>query len=119
VCDRAEYCNALRQCPEDIYRVAGIVCRWPPPGLLCDSPERCTGSSPACPPDGLYPPDHVCRPAVHVDCDFDEYCSGSSPDCPANATVGAGTTCEDGDVCTSGETCDGLGACTNGTWICG
>jgi hypothetical protein len=54
-----------------------------------------------------------------VDCDFDEYCSGSSPDCPANATVGAGTTCEDGDVCTSGETCDGLGACTNGTWICG
>ncbi|HET7506577.1 MAG TPA: hypothetical protein VFK02_36405 [Kofleriaceae bacterium] len=62
-------------------RAAGTVCRAA--AGACDAAETCSGSSPACPADGVSPAGTVCRAAAGS-CDLTEACSGSSPACPDN-----------------------------------
>jgi cysteine-rich repeat protein len=51
----------------------------------------------------------VCRwPAGQ--CDIEETCNGIDPECPVDGLVLDGTTCDDGDSCTSNDRCQG-GAC--------
>ena len=64
---------------------AGAVCR-PASANQCDAAERCTGTSAACPPDGVKPAGTVCTADADVctvdQCDADGICSvvGDSTD---------------------------------------
>ena len=98
----ASCCNA--NCTR---RPAGTLCR--PIAAACDVPESCTGSSGACPPDGVAPFGIVCRAGSAGEvCDVDESCDGSSPDCPPDLVAVGGTPCRAAaGACDVGESCDG------------
>lgn len=87
------------------YRLLGTLCR--PAQGSCDVAERCSGTSPSCPPDALVPGMTLCRAAIGV-CDASEYCDGRSPLCPVDrlrpfgsicAAAGPDLTCDPADVC--------------------
>ncbi len=54
----------------------------------------------------------TCRAAAGT-CDVAELCTGTSGTCPADAQAMNGTTCSDGDACTTTDTCQ-AGLCAGG-----
>ncbi|KNC54224.1 uncharacterized protein AMSG_10016 [Thecamonas trahens ATCC 50062] len=114
-CDVAETCNgASTSCPANGFRSTVYVCRAS--AGVCDVAETCTGSSASCPADSFQPTSVVCRASTGV-CDLAETCTGSSAPCPANSFAASGTSCDDGDVCSSPDSCNGAGICS-GPSIC-
>lgn len=83
-----------------------IVCRAATD--VCDTAERCVGTSTVCPADGAEPAGTACRAAV-TPCDGVEVCDGTSHACPDDAASVAGTVCRPaaGD-CDVPEACDGV-----------
>ena len=74
----------------DTFAPATTICR--PAAGGCDVAETCTGTSTACPPDGIAAAGTVCRAAQSV-CDVAETCSGTTAACPSDTFAAAGTTC--------------------------
>jgi cysteine-rich repeat protein len=106
-CDPAESCDGVSNtCPSDALAPAGTVCR--PSAGVCDVEETCSGSSAACPADAKSTA--VCRASTGV-CDVAESCDGVHNTCPADAFVADGTSCDDGNACTSSDHC-ASGVCT-------
>jgi hypothetical protein len=91
-------------------RSAGIVCRAATGA--CDVAESCTGSSAACPADGMIAAGTVCRAAAGA-CDVAESCTGASAACPGNGFAAAGTTCR-----AAASSCDLTESCTGGSASC-
>ena len=117
ICDPAEICDSLGQCPADVVASAGTVCRGT--ADVCDVAEACDGTGAACPADGFVTAGTVCNPGSGDVCDPDESCTGSSAACPSD-TFDAGTTvCNpgSGDVCDPDELCPGVAdaACPAGS----
>ncbi len=81
----------------------------------CDPAESCPVASATCPADAKRT--SVCRPAAG-DCDVAESCNGVSNACPSNSLAPNGTSCNDGDVCTSPDECQS-GSCVGNAVICG
>ena len=108
-CDRPDTCNASGACEVNL-EPASTECR--PSFGVCDPPENCTGSDPACPADVLQS-GGVCR-ASGGECDVAESCAGDSANCPPDGKVAAGASCTaDGSACTD-DVCDGNSAdCTH------
>ncbi|WP_199188475.1 hypothetical protein [Haliangium sp. UPWRP_2] len=50
---------------------------------VCDVAEQCSGTSAACPADGVAPAMQVCRPATNA-ADVAEVCDGTTVNCPAD-----------------------------------
>jgi hypothetical protein len=48
------------------------------------------------------------------DCDVAEQCDGVLPNCPADVFASAGTSCDDGNICTLNTVCNGAGSCGGG-----
>ncbi len=87
-------------------RTAGTICR-PATDAGCDAVERCDGTAPTCPADGVEPTTTTCR-APAGDCDAPEKCDGVAFSCPADAYVDAGTVCQDSTLlCALSATCTG------------
>lgn len=100
-CSRAKGATADGTCQ---LLPAAAVCR---PGLGgCDPDERCDGVNVACPADEVLDAGVVCRPA-NGQCDVAELCDGSR-DCPPNLSQPSGTTCDDGNDCSTASACNGL-----------
>ena len=89
------------------------VCR--PAAGTCDLAETCPIASATCPADAKRT--SVCRAAAG-DCDVAESCNGVSNSCPSNTLKPNGTSCNDGDVCTSPDECQS-GSCVGGAVTCG
>ena len=105
-CDVAESCTGQSAtCPDDGFLTGG-VCR--PAAGVCDLPESCNGSGPACPGD--LKSTAVCRPSIGA-CDTLESCNGSGNDCPADVIQSDGSSCTDGNQCTTDDTCQ-AGICS-------
>ncbi len=106
-CAVGESCCAGSVCAVDCSSAtcagqpAGTLCRAA--ADLCDAEERCDGTSPTCPPDGVAGAGVECRAAVDA-CDVAEQCNGSVSVCPSDGFAGVGTMC-------TGGVCNGLGAC--------
>ena len=95
---------------------AGTGCRAA--ADVCDVPEVCDGSSPACPADGFAPTSAVCRSASCADgvATLAENCPGTGAACPTPRTQScapyrcAGTACATGCAddtgCVDGYHCD-------------
>lgn len=83
---------------------AGLTCR--PARGVCDKPEACSGSAPACPADLPEPSTKECRGAAGL-CDRPEFCKGGD-DCPPDDKMPATHVCHGkaGDCDTEGL-CDG------------
>ncbi len=81
----------------------------------CDPAESCPVASATCPADAKRM--GVCRAAAG-DCDVAESCNGVSNACPSNSLAPNGTSCNDGDVCTSPDECQS-GSCVGNAVICG
>jgi hypothetical protein len=72
--------------------------------------ENCTGSSGACPTDGVLPSGTVCKARVSDPCDLDDLCTGGVT-CPVRA-ANVGTVCRNAvNVCDVAETCNGSESC--------
>ncbi|HVJ20918.1 MAG TPA: hypothetical protein VM686_36160 [Polyangiaceae bacterium] len=106
-CDWSESCDGVSSaCPEDLFEVAGTVCRAEVPGG-CDAPEVCSGSAAECPDDVLAQVGTVCRDSLGV-CDPAESCTGSSASCPEDELALAGSSCRVAvGACDVEETCTG------------
>jgi hypothetical protein len=72
----------------------------------CDVPEKCTGTSPTCPPDQVLAQEDICRPATSGLCSEPARCDGKSGLCPPNPFKTAGTVCRLAVYSTDGTTCD-------------
>ena len=106
-CAAGEMCCG-NQCAAncDCMRIpVGRTCREVAMNEVCDVPEVCTGTSPACPPDLVDPALTLCRGAVG-ECDVAESCDGVNKACPGDGFA-LGTMCSMG-VCNAGGVC---GAC--------
>jgi hypothetical protein len=131
-------------CPGDDKCFARHVCRDGQcvgvDPVVCDPPDACHGPGTCLPATGScsYPdlPDGtpcgdgnacltgascrggVCQAGTTVDCSTDNPCLTARCD-PVRGCVttpkGAGTSCDDGDVCNGTRTCDGAGECRPGT----
>jgi hypothetical protein len=96
-------------------RSAGIVCRGS--AGACDVAERCTGSSTACPADGMIEAGTVCRTAAGV-CDVAETCTGASAACPGDGFASAGNVCRPAaGSCDVRESCTGSSASCPGNQV--
>src|SRR6185369_5678940 len=105
-CDAAESCDGVgNDCPADQLQPTTQVCRASVGA--CDAPDYCTGTDLDCPADAKS--NSVCRPPAWM-CDLAETCDGVSDTCPADGFVSNGTSCNDGNLCTSGDQCSG-GSC--------
>ena len=85
-----------------------VVCRAA--ANLCDSEEKCNGTSTDCPSvDAKQPASHVCRPASGV-CDADDKCDGTNDACPtADAKQPTSVVCRPANgVCDADDKCDGI-----------
>jgi uncharacterized repeat protein (TIGR01451 family) len=78
------------------------VCR---PGIECDAPETCTGSSPTCPADAFVSQGIGCTDDGNV-C-TDDVCDGAGACIHPNNTA----PCNDGVFCNGADTCSG-GSCS-------
>ncbi|SEU01337.1 choice-of-anchor A family protein [Stigmatella erecta] len=137
-CDVAEFCTgSTAECPADAKQPSTTLCRGSTD--TCDATEYCTGTSDTCPEDGYAPRTTQCR-ASSGECDVAEYCTGTGASCPAdgfrspnedctsdgNACTRdmcngsglcthppspVGTSCQDGNACTTGDVCNGAGSC--------
>jgi RHS repeat-associated protein len=144
-CDVAETCTGTSTtCPADGFASAATVCRAT--GGECDVAETCTGTSATCPADGKktsgtactddgnvctkdqcdgsnvlcqHPAGNagtVCRASAGF-CDVAEACTGTSTTCPADGKAPNGTTCNDGNACTTADSCQS-GTCTGTAVTC-
>lgn len=115
-CDQPENCSGDdAACPIDELAPAGTICREA--AGECDVEEHCDGTESTCPADELVPAQSVCRAAAN-DCDAEERCDGSGALCPADEAAADGSTCDDGDACTTEDYCD-AGLCRSGPDVCG
>ncbi len=139
-CDVAEACDGTNAaCPSDAKAASGTACGNATDDACtdadtCDGAGTCASnhatSGTACPTDSnvctrdvcdgtgtcAHPAGNAateCRAASGV-CDLAESCDGTSPTCPSNAAQTDGTSCDDGDACSS-ETVCAAGACGGGT----
>ncbi|NLH47116.1 MAG: hypothetical protein GX444_00785 [Myxococcales bacterium] len=113
-CDVTEFCTgSLKTCPVDGFQPTSFMCNAKGSDP-CDADDYCAGDSATCTPM-FAPSSTVCRAigsqGSAVDCDIAEYCSGDSLGCPADAFQPAGSTCNDGQSCTSPDQCNGTGVC--------
>jgi hypothetical protein len=102
VCDPAEICDSIGNCPADVIDKSEPLndgsgrkthmCRFSN-GYPCDAAEYCDGTSPNCPADKLEPSTFLCRKADANGCNLDAYCTGSSDICPSNPTKPDGSSC--------------------------
>ncbi len=112
-CDPAEFCNGVsNQCPVDARSTAQCRAADGP----CDLSEFCDGVSNDCPSD-RFDAGTECRTSTNS-CDPAESCDGLGPACPANAREPDGTSCNDGNLCTTPDECQD-GICTGNPNICG
>ena len=145
VCDAAESCDGLGDsCPADGFEAPTTECRAS--AGACDLAESCTGTSSSCPADakstaecrasaGVCDPTESCDGvnndcpgdgfvtgtecrASTGDCDPAESCEGSGPACPPDTVEPDGTSCDDGNVCTTPDECQS-GICVGNFLICG
>ncbi len=106
-CDLGAANGAPAVCCTAICRLrpAGETCRAA--GGPCDAAETCTGTTSACPGDGLAPAGTPCRAAAGA-CDVAEACDGQGQGCPADGFVAAGTVCRPAaSGCDLAEACSG------------
>ena len=93
-------CDGLTTtCPPDGFAAPGVPCTSDQNVCTLD---QCDGSGNCTHPAGNA--GTVCRPATDQ-CDLAETCTGASVECPADQCQPNGTSCDDGDACTTGETC--------------
>jgi len=141
-CDLAETCTGTGpNCPTDGFQPSTTVCRAS--AGTCDLADTCTGSSVTCPADAkstaqCRAADGACDVAENCDginnicptdavrgngyvcavesaqCDADDTCNGATKVCNENYAP-LGTTCDDGNFCSSEDQCDGSGACIQKT----
>ena len=81
----------------------------------CDLTETCPIASAACPADAKRT--GVCRATVG-NCDIAESCDAVSNACPPDNVAPNGTSCDDGDVCTTPDECQS-GSCIGDAATCG
>ncbi len=117
-------------CPplEACFSVAGVCeCRGAggfcgdgglDPGESCDTGAANGSAGSCCNADcTLRSAGSVCRPVAGA-CDLAEACTGSSGACPPDGFQANGTSCDDGDVCTTEDQCLN-GACVGNLESCG
>jgi len=96
-------CNMDTYTCEQHFKSVGTTCREA--DGICDVAEVCSGSSAACPADGVKPNTEVCQASAGV-CDPAEYCDGSTKTCPTDLKSTAQCRASAGD-CDVAEFCDG------------
>ena len=93
----------------------GTVCRAA--SGECDVAEACTGSSTACPTDGVKPGGTECRASAGA-CDVAEACNGTGKTCPTDGFAPASTVCRSATgVCDVAEQCTGSSAACPGDGV--
>ncbi len=96
LCDGVDVCDGAGNCVEE-WSPPDVVCR---PSLdPCDAAEYCTGSSGACPQDGLA--------EDGTDCDDGDFCNGTDQCVAGLCQLGEPPDCDDGDPCTIDSCLDG------------
>jgi hypothetical protein len=100
-------CNPVSGDCELVPANEGALCRQA--RGACEEDAVCTGTSTEC-PETFFGAGTVCREAAG-DCDVEETCTGTSADCPPDAFEANGTSCNDGNPCTTGDRCLN-GVCT-------
>ncbi|MBY0280139.1 hypothetical protein K2Z84_32805 [Candidatus Binatia bacterium] len=109
-CDLAETCTGTGPaCPADGVKPSGTQCRAA--AGACDVAESCNGASAACPNDGFVAAATTCRAATGQ-CDVAEVCTGLGAACPSDTVKPNGSSCSDGDLCTT-DSCQ-AGSCVAG-----
>ena len=104
-CDAQDTCDGAGACTANFLSF-GTECRAA--NGVCDVAETCTGSSAACPADGVAS-SGVCRVAAGP-CDVAESCDGSGTACPADVLATSGVCRAAADVCDVAESCNGSSA---------
>ncbi|MCX6709604.1 MAG: hypothetical protein NTV63_01450, partial [Candidatus Woesearchaeota archaeon] len=109
VVEGTEQCDGGLCCNTDCtFKTSATTCRISAGD--CDVAEACTGSSAACPTDGVQPTTYVCRASAGV-CDKMENCDGSSATCPTDTFQSHTTICKAAaGVCDVAEACTGSSA---------
>lgn len=112
--DNDGVCDVNDNCPGEDDDIIGTNCDDSDPcttGDVYDSSCNCSGTFQDMDGDGVCDANDICLGDDNVDTDGD----GVPDDCDNCDNDLEGTTCEDGDLCTTGETYDVNCNCTGGT----
>ena len=104
-CDLTTFCDGINNdCPAEQFQPNTVICRNATG--VCDAIEFCDGITENCPIDAVLPNTELCRNSTDANiCDLDEFCDGINKECPSDIFSSNGTTCDDGDACTTFDSC--------------
>jgi len=102
-------CSAPTSCEAGrcVYTPTGRGEECRPSAGICDTVDRCDGTSLTCPADVKEDTSVVCRASAGI-CDLADHCDGTNDACPADEKEDASVVCRpSGGICDVADYCDG------------